>query len=166
MSENLAVNDVQTDENTAVNDVEMGVNDAEMSEDVFVDATFIEPAQVKQSEVRRRTSGRITDAFEFNEENVTRGRYEQFADLKDMCLHFFKSYNGKPMEGYIKIVKRPDKAPYETLRIPKTVQEACYTKLKTFMVIEEKQISPRKTLYYIAEVYDRQFIKDGLVKQA
>ena len=118
-------------------------------------------SEFDESEVRPRKSQRITELFVFNEENVTRGRYEQFTDLKDMILHFIKSYRDREIKDYIKIVKRSDKSPYETLRIPKAVQEACYTKLKTFMVIKETQISPRKKLYYVEEVYDRQYIKDG-----
>ena len=75
--------------------------------------------------------------------------------LSDMILFFIKAYKGKPIKDYIKVVQRSDKKPYETLRIPKAVREACYIKLKTFMVIEETQISAKKTQYYVKEVYDR-----------
>lgn len=120
-----------------------------------VPATVIQNGEVNKDDVIKRKDGRITNVFEFNEENVVKGRYEQFEKLGDMVLHFIKSYKDKPLTDYIKVVQRPDRKPYETLRIPKSVQEACYTKLKTFMVIEETQISARKIQYYVKEVYDR-----------
>ena len=148
MNDELSQNDVETITETSVNDDKRP-------------ATIIKEGVVSKDEIKQRKDGRITNVFEFNEENVTRGRYEQFETLSDMVLHFIKSYKEKPLKDYIKVVQRPEKpgsekmVAYETLRIPKATQEACYTKLKTFMVIEETKISARKTQYYVKEVYDR-----------
>ena len=152
MSEKTAKNDVKTNDKTSPNDVKSNET---------VEATVISTEPVNKEEVRKRKSGRITEVFVFNEANVTRGRYEQFVDLPSMIEHFIESYDGKPIKDFYKIIKRANKQPYESLRIPKAVQEACYTKLKAFMVIKEIDISARKKQYYVEEVYDRQFIKDG-----
>ena len=66
MNENVATNDVKTNEKTSTSQAKTRK------------ATFVTDGEVEESQVIKRKDGRITNVFDFNEKNVTSGRYEQF----------------------------------------------------------------------------------------
>jgi hypothetical protein len=95
--------------------------------------------------VATRKSGRITDNFEFHVDNVLNGKNEMFNNINDLILYYVKSYDGKVLSDYIKIIQpKNGRMPYKTLRIPKQTVKAAYTKLKLFMVIKKEQATTRK----------------------
>ena len=99
MSEISTATYVQSEFNQYEND--------DVKSDVLVDAISIIPDKVPAKDVRPRKDGRITHEFTFNEENVTRGRYEQFEGLMWFSTALYKSLQRKAFRGIQKSYLTP-----------------------------------------------------------